>query len=293
VVEILDAAGSPFAAYRYDAWGNPQGAGNLGTGIWSQSTALVNSTLAAAIATRQPLRYAGYCYDSESGLYYLSARHYDPATYQFLSKDPEKADGEGSAYQYCAGEPAGATDPTGTATKNIIDFPWDASSREITRVQWDRYLTNVLWANAGYIWREYLLNCMRYTNKTGAFVATFSKWYGLVRAGGLWDLKLKKTGLPVNTKYIPFPGGPRISREDYGNIHFGYTGRALGLPSWLLKAGSTAAQVMAAIGITKPLADAFIAVVHDVHGDWPQVSRGIGLYPSLGRSDGYNYYTWK
>ena len=64
VVELLDAAGSPFAAYRYDAWGNPQGSGNVATGIWSQSTALINSTLATDIARRQPLRYAGYCYDS-------------------------------------------------------------------------------------------------------------------------------------------------------------------------------------------------------------------------------------
>jgi hypothetical protein len=24
VVELVDAAGSPFSAYRYDAWGNPQ-----------------------------------------------------------------------------------------------------------------------------------------------------------------------------------------------------------------------------------------------------------------------------
>jgi RHS repeat-associated protein len=59
------------------------------------------------------LRYAGYCYDSESGLYYLSARHYDPATRQFLSKDLSRNDGEQSAYQYCLGNPVGGTDPTG------------------------------------------------------------------------------------------------------------------------------------------------------------------------------------
>ena len=74
VVELLDAAGNPFAAYRYDAWGNPQGSGNVSTGVWSQATSLVGLSLAADIASRQPLRYAGYCYDLESGLYYLSAR---------------------------------------------------------------------------------------------------------------------------------------------------------------------------------------------------------------------------
>jgi hypothetical protein len=57
VVELLDANGDPFAAYRYDAWGNPIGNGNLGTGIWSQTTGLItDQTLANAIATRQPPR---------------------------------------------------------------------------------------------------------------------------------------------------------------------------------------------------------------------------------------------
>jgi hypothetical protein len=33
VVELLDVYGQPFAAYRYDSWGNPQGTGNVGTGV--------------------------------------------------------------------------------------------------------------------------------------------------------------------------------------------------------------------------------------------------------------------
>jgi RHS repeat-associated protein len=111
VVELLDTNGAPFCAYRYDPWGKP-------TSTVTQGTSLINSTLAAQIAARQVLRYAGYVYDSDigtstCGTYYLSARHYDPATRQFLSKDPAKADGEESAYQYCGGEPVGMVDPSG------------------------------------------------------------------------------------------------------------------------------------------------------------------------------------
>ena len=112
VVSLLDSAGNPFAAYRYDAWGNPQGVGNLATGIWTQSTGLVGQAVANAVAARQPLRYASYCYDTESGLYYLSARSYDPATAQFISKDPIKSD-ELSPYQYCGGDPISRTDLSG------------------------------------------------------------------------------------------------------------------------------------------------------------------------------------
>ncbi|HQF52651.1 MAG TPA: hypothetical protein PLE63_06930, partial [Thermoleophilia bacterium] len=78
VLELCDADGAAFAAYRYDAWGLPQGEGNCATGIWTQGTSLITSTLAGQIAARQVLRYASYAYDAESGLYYCSARYYDP-----------------------------------------------------------------------------------------------------------------------------------------------------------------------------------------------------------------------
>ena len=83
--------------------GSPQGSGTYATGIWTQSTSLVTSTLAGQIASRQVLRYAAYAWDAESGLYYCSARYYDPATRQWTTGDPAKADGEESAYQYCGG----------------------------------------------------------------------------------------------------------------------------------------------------------------------------------------------
>ncbi len=125
VVALLDKNGSPFAGYRYDAWGNPLGQGNISEGIWAQATTqgeteVLSLETATKIAERQPLRYAGYCYDPESGMYYLSARHYDPETRQFLSKDLSRNDGEQSAYGYCLGNPIANVDPTGYAWKDIL-----------------------------------------------------------------------------------------------------------------------------------------------------------------------------
>jgi RHS repeat-associated protein len=119
VLELLDGAGNAFAAYRYDPWGLPYGSGNYATGIWTQSTSLITSTLAGQIASRQVLRYAGYAYDAESSLYYCSARYYDPGTRQWTTCDPVKADGEESAYHYCSGRPIGATDPAGRWTQYL------------------------------------------------------------------------------------------------------------------------------------------------------------------------------
>ena len=65
--------------------------------------------------------HASYVYDQESGLYYCSARYYDPASRQWTTADSAKADGEQSAYQYCGGDPVEMVDPTGTSWYN----PWD------------------------------------------------------------------------------------------------------------------------------------------------------------------------
>ncbi|MDO8962948.1 MAG: RHS repeat-associated core domain-containing protein, partial [Coriobacteriia bacterium] len=101
VTELLDASATPLVSYRYDAFGRPNG------------TVVASGMLAAALAERQILRYATYAWDAESATYYCSARTYDPQSAQFISKDPAKADGEESAYQYCGGDPVGKVDPSG------------------------------------------------------------------------------------------------------------------------------------------------------------------------------------
>ena len=128
--------GSAFAAYRYDPWGSP-----LASGATTQGTNLVTSTLAGEIASRQILRYAGYAYDAESGLYYCSARYYDPATRQWTTGDPAKADGEESVYQYCEGCPATSRDPSGLKRLSVLrvkqptgsSWCWAACGRSVIR----------------------------------------------------------------------------------------------------------------------------------------------------------------
>jgi RHS repeat-associated protein len=77
--------------YAYDAYGN---------------------TTASTGSVANPLRYTGEYQDAESGLYYLRARYYDPASQQFLTRDPLVAATE-QAYNYAGGSPLNATDPSG------------------------------------------------------------------------------------------------------------------------------------------------------------------------------------
>ena len=87
--------------YDYDAWGNHKVSGS-------------NLT----IGNLNPLRYKGYYYDVETGLYYLNSRYYDPETGRFISQDsieyaaPETINGL-NLYAYCGNNPVNNVDYTG------------------------------------------------------------------------------------------------------------------------------------------------------------------------------------
>ena len=78
VVQIYKENGALHASYEYDAWGNV-------LSVRSANGAIISSTY--NIATINPLRYRGYYYDTETGMYYLKSRYYDPATKRFLNAD--------------------------------------------------------------------------------------------------------------------------------------------------------------------------------------------------------------
>jgi RHS repeat-associated protein len=90
---LTDQAGNIAATYTYEAYGNL----NSHTG-----------------ASDTPLRWNGQYQDSETGLYYLRARYHDPATSQFLTRDPIGAVTQ-QPYAYAAANPVNLRDPSGLA----------------------------------------------------------------------------------------------------------------------------------------------------------------------------------
>ena len=72
IIAILDTDGDAVIQYTYDAWGN----------ILSTT-----GSMASTLGQINPLRYRGYVYDSETGLYYLQSRYYDPEVGRFLNAD--------------------------------------------------------------------------------------------------------------------------------------------------------------------------------------------------------------
>ena len=102
VVAILDSTGTAVVKYKYDAFGRCS---------WLEST---NNDLAQS----NPIRYRSYCYDEDTGLYYLNARYYNPQWRRFISPDStEYLDSETpnglNLYAYCGNDPVNYADPSG------------------------------------------------------------------------------------------------------------------------------------------------------------------------------------
>ena len=105
VVSILNAGGTSVAEYSYNAWGKVLSA---------------TGTMAAI----NPIRYRGYYFDSDSGLYYLKSRYYDPNLQRFINSDTIPSTGQkfigANMFAYCLNNPVGLYDTDGNFPVVIV-----------------------------------------------------------------------------------------------------------------------------------------------------------------------------
>ena len=102
VVGLMDANGNRVVEYTYDAWGK---------------LISTTGTLASTLGANNPFRYRGNYYDTETGLYYLMTRYYDPEVCRFISADVYMSTGQGvlggNMWAYCGNNPVVRLDPSG------------------------------------------------------------------------------------------------------------------------------------------------------------------------------------
>ena len=107
VIGIVDSTGANVAEYRYDAWGRILE--EIGT-----------------MASVNPIRYRGYCYDAETEMYYLHTRYYDPEVGRFINSDDVSllgTNGDFASYNlfdYCGNNSASRVDDGGDCWNIII-----------------------------------------------------------------------------------------------------------------------------------------------------------------------------
>ena len=107
VIAIVRAAtGQVVAKYTYDARGN----------------CTVTNAAGYAVGDKNPFRYRGYYYDTETGLYYLNSRYYNPEFGRFISADG-LIDNRGATsrnlFAYCGNNPVNRSDLSGLFWKEI------------------------------------------------------------------------------------------------------------------------------------------------------------------------------
>ena len=108
ITSIYDGDGNMVAKYEYDAWGN------VLTVTDANNKSITDKN---HIANLNPFRYRSYYYDSESGLYYLMSRYYDPVVHRFLNADGYFQSGDNildtNMNAYCRNNPVMNFDPMG------------------------------------------------------------------------------------------------------------------------------------------------------------------------------------
>jgi RHS repeat-associated protein len=150
---LSDAAGNNVGTYTFDAFGK--------------------QTAKTGTATTS-LRYTGEYTDNESGFVWLRARYYDPATAQFLTRDPLVTVTR-SAYGYVDGNPLNRTDPSGlnplsklmsridikgSALKFFLDrcFRWASGGSRVGGAVGSNYLSKQLELLSGDPNRQHILS---------------------------------------------------------------------------------------------------------------------------------------
>ncbi len=113
VAALCNSNGAVMVQYSYDAWGKPT-ENFIG---WPDGT--VVTELDCYAASFNPFRYKGYFYDTETGLYYLNSRYYDPVTGRFINEDGQISVGQDfsgtNLFCYCGNNPINRIDTFGEA----------------------------------------------------------------------------------------------------------------------------------------------------------------------------------
>ena len=114
---MSDASAVLVANYTYDAWGNVTSVTNQNGG---------NITTLTNRAHVNPIRYRGYYFDTETGMYYLQSRYYNPQWGRFLNQDGTTNTETGllgtNMFAYCNNNPVVMVDVDGEKPQYWVDF---------------------------------------------------------------------------------------------------------------------------------------------------------------------------
>ncbi|MEG0775797.1 RHS repeat-associated core domain-containing protein [Clostridium sp.] len=110
IISLVDKYGREVVNYTYDTWGK---------------LISIEGTLKDTVGVKNPYRYRGYRYDTETGLYYLNSRYYNQEWGRFINADGiTGVHGEllsHNMFAYCDNNPVNKQDPSGFLSFSATD----------------------------------------------------------------------------------------------------------------------------------------------------------------------------
>ncbi|MBI6871805.1 RHS repeat-associated core domain-containing protein [Clostridium aciditolerans] len=125
IIGLFDTNGNDVVSYTYDTWGK---------------VVSIDGSLKDTVGVKNPYRYRGYRFDTETGLYYLNARYYNPELGRFINADSIGGKvGEllsHNVFAYCTNNHVNLKDsngnwPTLTDIWNGIKNSWNYVSKQV------------------------------------------------------------------------------------------------------------------------------------------------------------------
>ncbi|WP_243425595.1 RHS repeat-associated core domain-containing protein [Clostridium paridis] len=111
IIGLVDTNGTQVVSYSYDSWGK---------------LVSIDGTLKDTLGVKNPYRFRVYRYDTETGMYYLNSRYYNPDWGRFINADGLiGAPGEllsCNMFAYCKNNPVNAYDPDGYSYAGVLEL---------------------------------------------------------------------------------------------------------------------------------------------------------------------------
>ncbi|MDD3392599.1 MAG: DNRLRE domain-containing protein [Bacilli bacterium] len=244
IIGILDDELNLIVNYEYDSWGKVVSVKD------NNGIVITNQTHIGHI---NPFRYRSYYYDTETGLYYLNSRYYNPEWGRFINEDNYVSTDTGllghNMYSYCNNNSIKNIDSNGhfiliglvvgivavgavaVAIAVNTKIQNNKAKEEIEKVQQKSNVPDKTEDLNEKLKQS--VNEIKKETKNKNFVEKLKTFSNAVTDNSEYDLK---SGDEWNTT-ISY-NGIIMEPQDIGNFHYGYVGRSIGIPITVLLGGA-------------------------------------------------------
>ena len=125
IIGLNDKAGTQVVSYIYDSWGKPVVTDTEQSDVNDIIKDGITGSDASTVGVKNPYRYRGYRYDTETSLYYLQSRYYNAEWGRFVNADAIAGNVgvllSHNVFAYVQNNPVMNYDPSGYILETVLD----------------------------------------------------------------------------------------------------------------------------------------------------------------------------